>query len=246
MTDQTPPPSDTPPPPPAEQPPSWAPPPTQTQAPSQWTPPAPQNVPGAGWSPYAPPRPTNSLAIVSLVAGCAQFVFCPIIGAITAIITGHIARAQIRRKGEQGNGLAVAGLILGYIGIALTVLAVAGLLVFIFGFSDDVAQHVVRDDAKKFGRTLAATASREGETPRTPAVIREVYQQEHVFDGCCNEDDIQLPDGTPVQLASEADWERVGWRLEFGRTIFQTEHACLTVPERQGEPALVVDGRCPG
>ena len=62
----------------------------------------------AAWNPR-----TNSLAIVSLVLA--------LLFPIAAIPTGHIARSQIRRTGEQGNGLALAGLIVGYIGVAIQV-----------------------------------------------------------------------------------------------------------------------------
>ena len=37
---------------------------------------------------------------------------------------GHIARKQVRERGEQGAGPALAGLILGYVGLALTVIVV--------------------------------------------------------------------------------------------------------------------------
>jgi hypothetical protein len=74
--------------------------------------------------PYQDVRPTNSLAIVSLVAGLASYVVVPVIGAVVAIITGHMARGQIRRTGESGGGLALAGLILGYVHLLLVVIAV--------------------------------------------------------------------------------------------------------------------------
>ena len=44
------------------------------------------------------------------------------IGSILAVIFGHIARKQIRERGEQGSGLATAGLIIGYIGIGIVAL----------------------------------------------------------------------------------------------------------------------------
>jgi len=82
--------------------------------------------------------PTNQLAIVSLVAGVASYFLFPVIGAVIAIITGHIARSQIRKTGESGNGLAMAGLILGYVHLALglliglfAVVVVLGLLGFV-------------------------------------------------------------------------------------------------------------------
>lgn len=67
--------------------------------------------PGYGYPVYR--RPTNTLAILSLVLA---FVFSP-----AAIVTGHIARRQIRTSGEDGEGLALAGLIIGYIFTAIQV-----------------------------------------------------------------------------------------------------------------------------
>lgn len=63
---------------------------------------------------YAAPQPTNTLAVVSLVTS--------ILGlGIVGIITGHMARSQIRRNGQGGAGLALAGLIIGYVVTALEV-----------------------------------------------------------------------------------------------------------------------------
>src|SRR3954452_155246 len=78
--------------------------------------------PESGW---APPRRMNPLAVVSLVAGCAQILFW-FVGAIVAIVTGHLARHQIRRSDDEGAGMALAGLILGYVGLVLSILAAAG------------------------------------------------------------------------------------------------------------------------
>jgi hypothetical protein len=87
----------------------------------------PQNVmqgvpvqPGAAFS----GRQTNSLAVAALVCGIVQFVGFWLLGTIPAIVLGHMARKQIRQRGEQGAGLAIAGLILGYAGLALTVIFV--------------------------------------------------------------------------------------------------------------------------
>lgn len=56
---------------------------------------------------------TNRMAIASLVCGLAQFMFGPL-GTIPAIVFGHMARNQIRRTGERGTSLALAGLVLGW------------------------------------------------------------------------------------------------------------------------------------
>lgn len=64
---------------------------------------------------YVPP-PTNSLAILALVFG----VVVPIAG----IICGHIARRQIKQTGEGGDGLALAGLTIGYALTGFTILVI--------------------------------------------------------------------------------------------------------------------------
>ena len=81
------------------------------------------DLPGGG--PPAPPPPpaTNGLAIASLVCGVAQMMLWPL-ATIPAVVLGHVARHQIRRTGEQGAGLALAGLILGWIGVGFVALAV--------------------------------------------------------------------------------------------------------------------------
>ena len=61
---------------------------------------------------------TSGLAIGSLIAGIFSFIFP---AAIAAIVLGHIARSNIRKSAGRstGDGMALAGLILGYMGIAL-------------------------------------------------------------------------------------------------------------------------------
>jgi hypothetical protein len=81
----------------------------------------------------APTRTTSTLAIVSLVSGLLGWTFVPWIGSLVAVVTGHMARAEIRREPErvEGDGMAVAGLVLGY---AMLVLIVVGLLLIVLFF----------------------------------------------------------------------------------------------------------------
>jgi hypothetical protein len=67
-------------------------------------------------------------AIGALVCGVLALGFGPLAG-IPAVIAGHKALRQIRRTGECGYGLANAGLVLGYVIVALMALAAAGLAV---------------------------------------------------------------------------------------------------------------------
>lgn len=72
---------------------------------------------------------TNTLAIASLACGIGQVMAGPLTS-IPAIVLGHMARSQIRRTGERGTGLALAGLTLGWAAVILgIVLVLVGLAV---------------------------------------------------------------------------------------------------------------------
>ncbi|MBL0163176.1 MAG: DUF4190 domain-containing protein [Xanthomonadales bacterium] len=78
-----------------------------------------------------PPIRTSGTAITSLIFGIITWVGLPVIGALVAVICGHIARGEIRRMPPgtiEGDGMAIAGLILGY---AQLVLCLLGILLFI-------------------------------------------------------------------------------------------------------------------
>lgn len=84
-----------------------------------------------GYGTQAPARKTNVLAIVSLIASISGFVILPFIGPIVGVITGHISLGQIKKTGEEGRGLALAGLIVGYVGIALAIIGTIALIAWI-------------------------------------------------------------------------------------------------------------------
>ncbi|SDC55814.1 protein of unknown function [Geodermatophilus telluris] len=77
--------------------------------------------PPPGWPPYR--RPTNTLAILALVFA---FVASP-----AGLVLGILARRQIRQTGEEGDGLALAGIVIGGIGTALAVLGVVVAIVVV-------------------------------------------------------------------------------------------------------------------
>jgi Domain of unknown function (DUF4190) len=83
---------------------------------------------------YGPQSRTNGLAIASLVCSLAGLVTC--ISAPVGVVLGHVAKRQIRQTGEQGEGLANAGLWVGYILTVLGVLLLIGWLgIIIFAVS---------------------------------------------------------------------------------------------------------------
>lgn len=76
--------------------------------------------------PAAAPVPaakTNGLAIASFACGFGQFLVGPL-ATIPAIVLGHMARHQIRHTGEQGAGLALMGLVLGWGAVILGLVAI--------------------------------------------------------------------------------------------------------------------------
>ena len=70
-----------------------------------------------------PVRPTNMLAVLALVLS--------FLVAVAGIVCGHLALAQIRRTGEAGRGLAIAGLVVGYVSVGVSVIAAIVFLVVV-------------------------------------------------------------------------------------------------------------------
>lgn len=112
-------------------------PPTQP-APSMPIPPPPAPIqPGAYQSPplgYGTPViPNSNMAIISLVSGILAWIVVPFIAALIAIVTGHMARNEIRQSGGRlaGEGMAVIGMVLGYAQMALFGIGACFLLFFI-------------------------------------------------------------------------------------------------------------------
>lgn len=128
--------------PPIEQAPPFPPPPYAGYAPPGYPPPPPgYPVAGPNYPSYAPPPEygapypggygppmapvggTNPLAIFSLVASCIGLL-CGF-GSIIGIVLGVIAMIQIKRTGQQGRGLAVAGIAVGAVSLVVSVIWMA-------------------------------------------------------------------------------------------------------------------------
>ena len=78
--------------------------------------------PPAGGYGYPPPPPpqsaaTNGMAVASLV--CSLFGWLCIIGPLLGLIFGFVALSQINQTGQRGRGMAIAGIVIGGILIAL-------------------------------------------------------------------------------------------------------------------------------
>jgi hypothetical protein len=99
--------------------------------------------PGTAGAPYGSPYPSqpygqyapyggapgvrsnNGLAIASLVCACLGWLF--FLPAVLAVVFGFVARSQIRQAGgsQGGDGLAIAGIIVGFAWIALLIILIA-------------------------------------------------------------------------------------------------------------------------
>ena len=88
-------------------------------------------------APLQNPRPSSTSAVVSLIFGLLAWLLLPIIGAIIAVVSGHLARAEIRAAQGRldGDGLAIAGLVLGYLQLVFALLVIAAIFLFFGGLA---------------------------------------------------------------------------------------------------------------
>ena len=66
------------------------------------------------------PKPTSGFALTSLVCGLLHV--CGL-GSVLAVVFGHLGLGQVRRGERSGGGIAIAGLVLGYLGFFGTIAA---------------------------------------------------------------------------------------------------------------------------
>ncbi len=193
----------------------------------------------AGPPPYPAAKSTNGFAIAALV--------CPLVacgvGSILGIVFGHVARRQIKRTGEGGSGLALAGLIIGYVTLGLAIVAVGAFVTFVRFADNDVGAVAT---ARHLDEQIVAVAELEGSSPRTAAVIRRALRS-----GCCGVQYASVTlggSGVDVRGTTDTELERVGWRLQIEdpyRGASGSGVACLTVPTTSARSSRdVVSGRC--
>lgn len=82
-------------------------------------------------------RTTSGLAIASLVLGVACWIVLPVLGSLGAIICGHMARREIREGMGRidGGAFATAGLVLGYVHLAVAILVTVFVVLLFGGFA---------------------------------------------------------------------------------------------------------------
>jgi hypothetical protein len=114
---------------------------------------------------YAGPPPqatTNGLAIASLVTS--------LVGVgVVGVILGHIALAQIKRLGQAGRGMALAGVIIGYVGIGATVLFFAVGLASLSAQSTDAIDSTTTSDLRNAYIAVIAYGTENPEVDEVPS-----------------------------------------------------------------------------
>ncbi|MDP8970800.1 MAG: DUF4190 domain-containing protein [Actinomycetota bacterium] len=68
------------------------------------------------------------MAIAALVSAIGGALLCGVLSIVGAIL-GHLALNQIKQTGEEGRGMALAGVIIGWVAFGLSVLVIALLVV---------------------------------------------------------------------------------------------------------------------
>ncbi len=95
--------------------------------------------------PPAPP-PTSSLATTSLIAAILGWTIAPLLGTVTAIITGHMAKKEIKESNGRidGDTLATIGLVMGYVQIipVFFCICIIGVM-FVMGISMPILDSIV-------------------------------------------------------------------------------------------------------
>jgi hypothetical protein len=82
------------------------------------------------------PVRTSTMAVLSLIFGIVCWIALPFIGALVAIICGHSARSEIRQAPPgaiEGDGMALAGLILGWVHMLIVIACIFLLFAFLAG-----------------------------------------------------------------------------------------------------------------
>lgn len=125
-------------------------------------------------------KTTSGLATTSLVLGILSPLCCGIVTGVPAVICGHIARGKIKKDPSlKGDGLAVAGLVLGYISMALTLVVLLTLAPMAGKISEVVKTSLALEEV----RTLQGALQRSEWYPADAGVTTVAEFKEQLVKG---------------------------------------------------------------
>lgn len=171
---------------------------------------------------------TSALAIWSLVLGILGLLCFSFLAGIPAIICGHMGRSRIKysQGALKGDGMALAGLILGYAGTIITTLGIIAAIAIpsFVSFRDKANCAIVKAEAARAAAAVSCYVSaRNPETLPTAADLAS--DTECAF---------TPSDGTEVEISGSMDAMQI--------TVFDTADTCssgdryvISLPERIGD-----------
>ena len=173
----------------------------------------PMGMPPAGYGVYGPIRKTNGLAVAALVLGLGSLVACPLL-AIGGLICGYRGRSRAFDGEGEGAGMALTGIILSWIGMAITIGAVfvyGGLIAFVVASPTTSSRHVppvTRSGTSTSVPFSTTTVPRTGGSTAKPSGVIPIEQCRRVTLAARNLTVVTQPDrGILVDAASSLrDW----------------------------------------
>ena len=182
-----------------------------------------------------PVQQTNGFAVAALVAGIIGLTIFPVFGSVFALIFGYVARSQIKRsQGTQGGtGMAVTGIVLGWIGVVICIVLIAFLIagsIALFGFT----QSDTFDDAVNQGVEVIAEGSLDEVTVAEAGCTGiEKYPnlgQDHIEDGATAQYNSNPPTSGPhYAVPAETGFYAPDSGIEPERLVHNLEHGQIIV-----------------
>ena len=87
-----------------------------------------QEQPAPGQQQWQPAGPNQGAAVAALIFGIVGFVLCPFVGSVLALVLGYRAKRGIQAAGGSAGGVALAAIVVGWLGLAIYVLLAALIL----------------------------------------------------------------------------------------------------------------------
>lgn len=183
-------------------------------------------------------RPTSSLAVTSLILGIVGLVFVPLLASIPAVITGHMARAEIKRSEGHldGDGMAVAGLITGYISLIFWALMIV-LVIVMFAAGVAIFPKLMNEINKLPAEPVAVADA------RMVALACNRYASDNEGKFPVKLEDLApdyLTEGDMASLESHARGEFGGYEYIGGRTTDSPEKVLFFTKQSNAEGKHIV------
>jgi len=175
-------------------------------------------------------RRTPGIAVASLVCGLASFVcLANVLTGIPAVITGHLALGRIKRSAGAlgGRGLAIAGLLLGYLSIAVTILVLVIVLVVLVPMGMAEARETACEtNLREIGMACTVYATdHDGRFPERLSELYPHYLPDLKAFGCpVVGDRIESPD----QIDSQTGYLYLG----AGRTVYEAPSSTIIAADK--------------